>query len=334
MGEQIRTILIVTIVSGLVWLFAESRTLRAETITVPVLLDQGGRTIVFRLTEEAEWEGVIDIELAGPAALIDDLRVRAIEGITLELGDEIPGDPGTRRVDLREAVRRDALFAESGATIRRVTPETLALEVDRMETVVLPVQVDLTGVETSGPVTVQPAEVEVRFPGSFKAQMPTQAAARLDPTRLSALVPGRRSELSQVPVELEGLPAGIWGVRLSETRVTVALALRARTQSVQLPELPVYVELAPADLAIWMVEIPPEDRVLSGITLTGPGAMIERLRRGEIRPRAVVSLSSDALERGVDRAPVELVGLPPGVVADFAGREVRVVLRRREAPGG
>ena len=34
--EQGRTILVVTLVSVLVWFFAESRTLRVETLTIPV----------------------------------------------------------------------------------------------------------------------------------------------------------------------------------------------------------------------------------------------------------------------------------------------------------
>jgi hypothetical protein len=330
--ERMRTALIVSLVSVLVWLFAESRTLRIETIAVPVTIDVGGRTLVFRLTDGDAWAGVVEVELTGPVGLIDALRGPMGEGVLLELGDELPGDPGVRSVDLREALRRDSLFADSGITIRRIVPETLGLEIDRLESVRLPVQVDLSGVETSGPVTVQPPEIEVRVPASFAGGLPESIIARLDPTRLASLVPGRRSELSQVPVELEGLPDGLWGLRLGETRVTVALAVRARTQNLMIAELPILIELAPADFARWIVEIPPEDRVLTNLSLTGPGAAIDRLRRGEIRLRAVVSISSEAMERGIDRAPVELVGLPSGVVAEFAGREVRVTVRRRETP--
>lgn len=330
--EQVRTALIVSLVSVLVWLFAESRTLRVETLAVPVAIDVGGRTLVFRLTDGNAWAGVVEVELIGPVGLLDALRGPAGEGVLLELGDELPGEPGLRSVDLREALRRDSLFADSGITIRRTVPETLGLEIDRLETVLLPVQVDLSGVETSGPVTVQPPEIEVRVPASFAGSLPEAIIARLDPTRLAALVPGRRSELSQVPVELDGLPDGLWGLRLGETRVTVALAVRARTQNLLIAELPILIELAPADIARWIVEIPPEDRVLTNLSLTGPGAAIDRLRRGEVRLRAVVSISSESLERGLERAPVELVGLPSGVVAEFAGREVRVTVRRRETP--
>lgn len=327
--EQIPTILIVSLVTLLVWLFAESRTLRVETFTVPVEIDQGGRTLVFRLTEDTEWHAVAEIELAGPAGLIDDIRGPALDGITLELGDELPNEPGVRSVDLRDAIRRDDVFAESGVTIRRVTPDLIGLQIDRLETVLLPVEVDLAGVETAGPVTVEPAEVEVRLPAAFTGGGTLRAVAKIETARLSTLTPGRRAELSQTPIELTGLPEEIWGFRLVDARVTVSLTLRARTQSLQLAELPVFVEMAPSDLALWAVEIPPEDRVLSGVTLTGPGAVIERVRRGEIRPRAVVSITSEDLENGIERAEVAVVGLPPGVVVDVQSAGVRLVISRR-----
>lgn len=333
-GEQIRTFLIVSVVTMLVWLFAESRTLRVETLTMPVAIEQGGRTLIFRFASDTEWQGLVDIEFAGPTGLLDSLRAPALEGIVLELGDELPGEPGVRTIDLRDAIRRDQLFLDSGVTIRRVMPETVVLEIDRLESVRVPVEVDLTGIETSGPVTVEPPEVEVRLPAVFRDRLPSKVIARIDPAKLAPLTPGRRSELSQIPVEFEALPPEVWGLRLVDSRVTVSMMLRARTQSLQLPELPVFVEMTPADLVAWVVEIPPEDRVISGITLTGPGSTIDRVRRGEIRIKAVVSISGESLERGIEKGQVELVGLPSGVVADFTGREVRLHVRRRPPANG
>ncbi len=330
-AEQVRTFIIVTIVTVLVWLFAESRTLRVETITVPVQISLGGRTLVFRITDESDWNSIAEIELAGPVGKIGDIRAAALDGITLELGDELPNEPGVRTVDLRDAIRRDALFKDSGVTIRRVVPETVGLQVDRLETLRLPVEVDLAGVETSGPVRVVPAEVEVQLPASHAEGHDYHAVAKVDTSRLSTLTPGRRAELSQIPIELQGLPEDIWGLRLNTPRVTVSLTLRARTESMQLPELPVYVEMSPSDLALWSVEIPPKDRVLSGVTLTGPGALIDRVRRGEIRPRAVVPVSSEDLQSGVKVVKVQIEGLPPGVVVNIERPEVRVIATPRAA---
>ncbi|USN98265.1 MAG: hypothetical protein H6810_08760 [Phycisphaeraceae bacterium] len=334
-GETIRTFLIVTLVTLLVWLFAESRTLRAETLTVPVEISQGGRALVFRLTNESEWNSVVEVELSGPTGKLDQARGPLLDGVNLEFGVELSSDPGTRSVDLREALRRSDVLADSGVTVRRVIPESIEIQVDRLESVMVPVEVQLPGVDTTGAVNAEPPEVEVRLPAAFVKDLAVHAVAKVDPARLANLRPGRRTELSQVAVELTGLPQGIWGMRLVDPRVTVSLALRAETQNLLLPELPVFIEMTPADVAAWQVEIPPEDRVVSGVTLTGPGAAIDRIRRNEVRPRAVVSISTEDLEKGVERAPVEIVGLPPGVVADPAVRQVRVIAKRRPAePAG
>ena len=45
-GETVRTLLVVSVVAVLVWLFAESRTLQTRTVTLPVEIGAGG---VFRV---------------------------------------------------------------------------------------------------------------------------------------------------------------------------------------------------------------------------------------------------------------------------------------------
>jgi len=113
-GERVRTLIIVSIVSVLVWLFAESRTLRMETLDVPVTVSEGGRALVYRILDE-DWNGVVEMELTGPTAQIDELRALALDtGLELVLGDELPSDPGERDVDLRDALRRNETIDASG----------------------------------------------------------------------------------------------------------------------------------------------------------------------------------------------------------------------------
>lgn len=340
-AETVRTALVVTIVTLLVWLFAESRTLRTQTVVVPVTLSAGGSASAFRLTDPDDWTGSIEVELAGPTATMDALRTAALEGITLEIGDELPAEPGVRAVELIEAVRQDALFAESGVVVRRVTPRMLGLETDRMESLVLPVEVDLEGMQTSGPVSVEPPEVTVRLPVSISQGLDLHATAKVPPSRLSALTPGRRTEISQVPIEVEGLPEGAWGVRLQEPRAVVNMAIRVKTESLTLREIPVRLSVIPADLAVWTMEMPPEDRVLEDVVVTGTKSAIEQIRRGDVVLGAIATVNldasgaaeADAAEREVD-APVRLIGLPAGVFSEIRDSSIRVTLRRRAAVVG
>lgn len=337
-AETVRTVFVVTIVTLLVWLFAESRTLRTQTVIVPVEISPGGAASAFRLTDTDEWAGSIEVELAGPTAVMDSVRTAALEGITLEIGGELPSEPGVRTVELIDAIRQHALFAESGLVVRRVSPRLLALEIDRLESLVLPIEVDLEGMQTSGPVTVEPSEVTVRLPASIAQGLELHANAKIPPSRLSTLTPGRRTEISQVPIEVVGLPEGAWGIRLQESRAVVNMAIRVKTESLTLREIPVRLSVIPADLAVWTMEMPPEDRVLEDVVLTGPKSAIEQIRRGDIVLGAIATVDldgsgavePDALERQV-LAPVRLIGLPSGVFSEVRDRAITVTLRRRAA---
>lgn len=180
-GETVRTLLVVSVVAVLVWLFAESRTLQTRTVTVPVEITPGGSGVAFRLLDPDAWPGTLELELAGPTGLIDTLRGRTAEPIVLELGEELPAEPGSRSIDLLDAIRRDELFADSGLTVRRVSPRLLDLQTDRLELLSLPAEVDLEGVATAGPVTIEPAEIGVRLPASIARDLDLRAIARIPP---------------------------------------------------------------------------------------------------------------------------------------------------------
>lgn len=337
-GETVRTLVVVSIVTVLVWLFAESRTQRIETIAVPVELSAGGGGTVFRLVDADSWTGVVEMELAGPTALIDRLRSETLEGVTLEIGDELPNEPGTRSVDVAEALRRDELFANSGVTVLRVLPGTVGLQTDRLDTLTLPVEVDLEGLETSGPVTVEPAEIVVRIPASIASGLELHARASVPPDKIAMLAPGRRAPISQVPIELDGLPEGVWGMRLMQPRVVVTLALPVRTETLTLREIGVRLSVQPSDLALWSIEIPPDERVLEDVQISASVSVIQQIERGELTPGALALIDlggvpedESVIER---RVPVRLTGLPSGVSSDLGDRTVRVTARRRTASGG
>jgi hypothetical protein len=335
-ADRVKTVAIVTIVSALVWLFAEARTLRVESLTATVAIQPGARALAYRVLDP-DWTGVVELELAGPAGNIDALREAANEsGFLLELGDELSAEPGSRVINLADALRRDRAFADLGVVIRRVTPERTEIETDELVELTIPVELDLEGIETVGDTAVDPAEITIALPASIASSMdaarPPIATVRIDPARLAEIAPGRPVEIRQVPIRSLGLPEDAWGIRFDEPRtVTVTLQLPRRTASHTIPEMPVYLSITPTDLTNWVVEIPPEDRVLTDVTLTGPAAVIAQIRRGDLPLTASVTLTTEDLALGITSAPVSLIGRPSGVVADIAGRTVAVTVTRRQA---
>lgn len=332
-ANTLRTALIVSIVSALVWLFAEARTLRVESITASVTIVTGARPLAFR-SLDPDWQGVVELEVAGPAGNLDDFRTAATDGgFILELGDELSAEPGSRVINLADALRRDALIANSGLAIRRVTPERTQIETDTLVELTIPVELELDGIETVGDTTIDPTEITIALPTSVAQNVTPRATARIDPARLAELEPGKPVVLRQIPIRSLGLPDDAWGLRFDEPRtITVTLQLPRRTATFTIPELPVYLSITPSDAANWAIEIPPEDRVLTEVTFTGPVAAIAQIRRGDIPLTATVHITTEDLARGITSAPVRLLGRPTGVVADIAGRTVAINATRRQPP--
>lgn len=327
------SVLAATLIAAAVWVLAESQTLREAELELSVIFSTGGSGRILRVAPGSEWGGRVVVNVEGGAAAIDDLRERSKRDVTLTLGAELPAEPGARLIDLRAAVAGSELFRDSGVAIRSAAPESVTLEVDVVEQRTLPLVADVGALEVQGETAVEPAQVTVTLPASFVGLLPPVAEARVDPSRVAELRLGQRATLRQTPVVLRGLPERVWGVRIEPARAAVELQLRARVETFQLPPVPVELLIAPALLSSWAVEIPPEDRELSGVLLVGGAEGVAQVRAGERVVRAVVPLSAADLESGVTEKVPELLGVPPTVIATNANTPVRVRIARRNPDG-
>jgi hypothetical protein len=214
-GETVRTLLVVSVVAVLVWLFAESRTLQTRTVTVPVEITPGGSGVAFRLLDPDAWPGTLELELAGPTGLIDALRGRSAEPIVLELGEELPAEPGSRSIDLLDAIRRDELFADSGLTVRRVSPRLLDLQTVLLELHSLPAELDPDGLATVDLGGIGEAETEATLEGTLRLTgLPTGVVADLSgrtvrvSVRRRAMTDDADNGGGSVGDQTDGSPAG------------------------------------------------------------------------------------------------------------------------------
>ena len=113
----------------------------------------------------------------------------------------------------------------------------------------------------------------------------------------------------------------------------VSLTLRSRTQSLVLDAMPIQVMIAPGEIGRWRVTLLPGAQDLVGIEVTGPSDQIERLRSREVIPTALIALTFDELERGVETKRAQILGLPPGVqIVAGTDMTVRLVIGRADGP--
>jgi hypothetical protein len=340
---QLRTVVVVTLITAMVWLLAESRMVRSRSIEAQISIatvePAGGIELVVRQSTDAILVRTATIEVEGSTAGIDRFARLLQNRIELRVGREIEPRPGIYTLDLREVLRASSDLGVHGVTIKSVSPETVRIEVDDLETRELPLQVRLPDdIQTDGPPRAEPASVRLRAPGSTLANLEAEfATVTLSAGQVAQLTPGRLETIPGGVVNIDGLAAGSWSTTIEPSQVDVLITLKTVTQSYALGRLPVQVLLAPGEVGSWEVDIEETDRDIVGVQVEGPVEGIEALRSGAIRPQAFVSLSFEDLERGIDAKPAQIMNLPPGCRVVSPERIVGLVIRRvgtgNEQPG-
>lgn len=324
MGEQrtifakIRTIIVVTLISMMLWLLAESRMVRSQTVeaqlAITMVESPGGIELAVRQAPDQMLVRIVEIEIEGSTSGIDELVRQLQNRVELRLGREIPARPGLFEIDLRAELRKSPDLDMHGVTITSVSPERLTIEVDEIETREFRVGVELPdGVLTDSVAFTEPALVTLRAPSTVMQQVASERAkVVVTEDQIEALTPGRLETVPGMVVELDGVRSGTWATTLEPAQVDVLLTLRSVTQRLTLDPLPVQVLLAPGEIGRWRVDIDDTDRDLLGVEIEGPVEAIELLRSKSVRPRALIALSFEDLGQGIDEKPAQIVNLPPG----------------------
>jgi hypothetical protein len=314
---DLRTVTLVTVVTLLVWLLAESRTVRTRVAELALRAEVGsGSGLAVRPETGTAWPDAVKVTFSGSTAGLDQV-LRSLQGrLPLRIGIEVPASPGVHEMDLRETLRTSELLLNAGVSVLEISPERVSVEVDAIRTMSLPVRVlppDGVAFEPTGSPQARPSTLRVRGPGSVLARLEgDEGLIRLDPGAIATLTPGALETIPRLRVELPEDPDR-WQTVFEPEYVDVSLALRSRMQSLTLRAMPVQVLLAPGEVGRWRVALQPGAQDLVGIEVTGPSDQIERLRSGDVVPTAVISLDFDELERGVDTKRAQILGLPPGV---------------------
>ncbi len=334
---RVKTGFVVVLLTLLVWVIAESRTLRSEQVTLVVAIaDEGDGANLVRVTDPA-WEGAVEVTLLGSAAVVADARERLGGRVSLVVGRELPSTPGSHVVALREALRKTEALRETGVSISEIRPETVTIEMDRAVEIRVPVAARTPQGVLDGPPRLTPASVMLRVPASALVgvdQSTLEALAVIDQEMIDDVPPGREEVLSGVRLRPPAALADAWHVSMAPPIVDAAVAVRTRTRTYTIPRLPVQVLLPPPELGRWRIELATEDTDLFDVVVSGPSEAVGRIERGEASPMAVVSLSFQELADGIGSKAARIVFLPPGVTARVEDPSVGLSIERIEDETG
>ncbi|MCC6426170.1 MAG: hypothetical protein IT435_05055 [Phycisphaerales bacterium] len=336
MWDRVKTFLLVTVITAMIWTFAEAESLTSRALRVEVAFitdTQTGRFI--DVSEGQGWTGRAEVTFEGSTSSVGELESILRRGVSLRAGMEgVPSEPGEYLWNLHQALRAVPELDNTGVTLVKVDPPTLRIAVDTLVSRELKISADAPGVVVDGVIECKPAQAKLIYPATLASHLAPEAVitARVDEQAVGKLVPGRLEVVPGVPLLPPLSLAGQPRVRIEPDRAEVTLKLRSRTDSYTIASVPVHLKIAAGELSRWNIDIPDEDRFVRDVKVSGPSELVDRVRRGEIRVTAVLPLSFDELERGVTNKDVVFAEIPTDLTFDADRLNIRLKITKREAP--
>lgn len=317
------TLVLVTAVTLLIWIFAAGETRERAVIWARVQFEPASSfsTIVTPRTTRQ-----VALTLSGSARSIQQVRRALDEPIVLTSGTTgIPGEKGTHVVALVEALREQQVFHDAEVSVVSSEPSSLDLEIDTLIERTIPVIPVLSGATLGGEAVASPPNVVVTMPSRIVGLLPELSMiAEPAASAIAELEPGRR-QVIQAPIRIpEELRAYEQEISVEPRSVQLAFTLILRTRSITVPAVPIQIAAPPQDLADYEVVIADSDQFLADVIIEGAAEIVNRFETEKPPVVAFVHLTSDDLSRGVTEAPVTLWQLPEGLrVTSVAGETPR-----------
>jgi hypothetical protein len=334
MIKRLQTLLIVTLVAAMVWVFAESESLREQRFGATLVLSpEEGSALHIGAAQTGAREVSAELLLEAPAGALDAVRRALAQPLTISPGAPgVPSTEGEFALDLREVLRNNAALLKSGASVQRVDPPTLTIRIEELVPVEVGVQVVGEG-EFQGAPVATPPRVRVLAPrgDALMLSASSTSIARIDAASLERLVPGRQEVIPGVRLAAPEELTGAKRVRIAPPTVDVTLTLRSSTAEVIVPRVPVHVRLAPQELSQWDIHVAERDRFLIDVRVTGPAEVLRRIEDRSLTLVAEVALSFEELENGVTSKEAVFSNLPTSLKFDVANRVVHFDVKRRNA---
>lgn len=340
MNLRIREFGLVALVTLLIWLFAEAESVRTEVRTVSIEVraaPNSGKVVA--LTPGQNWSGTVQVKFEGSNSAIEGIRTLLQTPIVLVPGDGLPMEAGENPVDLRQALGRRQNIRGEGVTVSEVTPAFVQVQVDDLVRVEVAVRVEADeAVVLESPPEPLRSTVTLLLPALVRDALgeSPEAIARLDARDVDGLPEGVRQE-KVLRLDPPEAVRGVVGVRLDPPQVTVGLTLRSRTETYEIPSVPVHIRLPAVEVNNWIVTIPADRQSLLDVSVSGPSELIERIRElGHTDPIpivAVVILTPDDLEHGITSKEAVFNTLPGLLKFEAADLTVPFEIMRRPEPG-
>ena len=325
--NQLPNIGLVTLIAGLVWLYAEGQDVSDLTREVRLQLpDRVGESTVVDFAQPQRLRSV-QVTMKGATAPLSQLTAQLGAGaLQLPLTPTELPESGEYTIDLAEYLPRASLrtsdpasptISDLGISVVSTDPAQVTLIVDQLVSRQVRVIFSPRGATVRPGWTAEPSRVEVTLLASQIEAMGgstdalfVEAVPRVDLADLPA------GEEHTLQMDLQLSEAFLSGdraqrhVKLAQQTVDVTFTIARQQDRLKLNDpVPVWLTASPSELERYDVTLDETSRVLSDVEVEGPRDLIDRLRRtdNDLRVVARFELTNEELDRGVTGAPLSAI---------------------------
>lgn len=332
--NQFGTYAIVTVVTVLVWLYAEDANIveyTDQTLRLSFVVPNDTEGVLSR-------EGVtVDVDFNSSNGQYQQfIEQTRGEVIPIQVPFNMEQDISTIELDIRDQLERN-VFRNLGINLTAVTPDRVEVTLEKIVEVTLEVRLQ----QETGRIKLSSAQipneadrlVTVSLPASQARQIEGQpATARVTAADVAGLAKGEPRQL-RVPIEL---PAGVPRRAASASDVDVIVTLADDRASVTIDRRPILLSYPPSINERYTVQIEESQRFITAFELEGPREQIEQIKADPASASvwASVRLTNEeadaaAAEDGELTKAVDIIA-PPGVV--LSSDVVRVTVQVTPKP--
>lgn len=309
-SRRVQDFIVVTVMTVLIWLYAEGANVQtyspADAVTLDVDLSARDMVIIDQKPQK------VSVSFKGSQAELTRLR-QELRG-TLQLELDLT-ESGVKSVPMADVIREARPLDAMSVNVTRVEPQTLELQIDRLVQQEVPVVFRPRDVQfVPGSLKIEPSMVTITAPKSRLDNLPDETELVVEATLSQDLRSLELNKLHRIAARL-ALPPGLAGqphATLSSTEAMVSFSIGQQEDTVVLPSVPVWRAGPPQ--TEYTVEY---DLHIQNVSVTGPVEDVKKLEQNtdkSLRVIAVLWLGSDELAnaagKGVQIAPVQF-NAPP-----------------------
>jgi hypothetical protein len=316
-GGELGTIVLVTVVTILIWLLSAAKTREVATLTARITFTVAGDAAIDRF-EVAPAQIAVNVTVEG-GALAVRAAGEALRSAPLEL--QLPAKAGRQDIEgLAMQLQDLGVVRNAGVSVISVDPANVSVDVTEFVVRTVVIRAEIETASTVQDVAVAPNTAKMTLPKTVAQDLPDtlEVEAVVDPRDVARLDPGvlHTVEGTLRPI---GLPPDAGVVAIEPRTARVSFQLVARMRQAIVPRVRVQVVSAPEDFGHYNVQV--MTPLLESVEIEASPADVARIESGQAQVVAVLHLSTNDKEKGIQSKPVSFFAVigPNGEATPIQG---------------